>query len=270
MNPDDRDTHATRIPAPELAHDPAGPADPERRNLTLALLGLLGGGLLAEEAAALPLTAPLDFTTVNLLLKKYGLSLNGKADRSTSRDVLTLKAAPVYRTQYDFEVREMNGAGVVAPSYRTSVYEGRADFIHFDPDSVMGLEPCIRVAVDHGGLETYEHFAPATGAGTHERLRVEVQPGRSSFEFDWTIAAGGDMCIRTVVEAQQQSVELRQGPLQQGLPPLPFAWMIAERNGDGSLRTLMLATEDTHLPLRVRVGNRRYDLVNGELVPFAA
>lgn len=215
-----------------------------RRDLALALLGLLGGGAVASRVEALPLSARLDFFTINRLLAKYGMTMDGTTDRATGQDTIDTTIHPVTQTRYVSTIELPDDLGAIIPCIKTSYFDQITEFTHLMPSPTTGeIIPCIRTVIAHEHDRTIvpcisEHY---NAAGTAPLCRMAIPHEHE--------------------EATFSVLDPNAGPDSVAPLHLETHWA-----GDGSVRQARLAIGLQDLPLSIDVGGKHYELKGGELV----
>ena len=227
----------------DTATQPDAP-DRTRRDLALALLALLGGGTVASRVEALPLSAKLDFFTVNRLLAKYGIAMSGSEDRATRQDTIDTTIHPVTRTRYVSTIELPDDLGAIIPCIKTSYFDQITEFTHLMPNHDTGeVTACFRTVIAHESDRTIipcisEHY---NEEGTAPLCRLAVPLEHEEAEFSLLDPnAGPDSAAPLHMQTQWKP--------------------------DGSVASVRLAIGPQDFPLSIDVGGKHYELKGGELV----
>ena len=219
--------------------------DRTRRDLALALLALLGGGAVASRVEALPLSARLDFFTVNRLLAKYGIAMSGSEDRATRQDTIDTTIHPVTRTRYVSTIELPDDLGAIIPCIKTSYFDQITEFTHLMPNHDTGeVTACFRTVIAHDHHDrtiipcVSEHYNEE-GTSPLCRMAVPLEHEEATFSL----------------------LDPTAGPDSAAPLHLQTRWA-----GDGSVSEVRLAVGPENFPLSIDVGGKRYELKGGELV----
>lgn len=243
--------------------------DLDRRQLGLGLLAVVGGGLFANAAEALPRGARNDFKEASRILRPYGLKVDGSETRTG--DLIEVSALPVPNTGYDFLVNARAVAGGIQPCIKTSARGDDANFTHFHPASTGEIVPCVKTTIEGHTLSTHELFdADQGGAEPCWRETAQMLDGGHIGTITATHfhpASTGEIvpCIKTTIEGHSFAIyELLEADGKGGVDP---CFTVASQMPDGGgFSAVDVTIDNPRLPLRLYVGGRTYRLADGELV----
>jgi len=243
--------------------------DQSRRKLGLALLGLVGGGLVASKADAFPAGSQGNFNAASQVLSRYGVKVVG--DSSRGHDVLTFETAPQPSIEYAQVVGERGAFGEIIPCIKTAVNGDDASFTHFHAAESGEIVPCIKTSIfghDFGLTEIFD--ADQGGISPCWTVEAEMLEGAHIGTITATHLHPTDdglivPCVRTTIEGHSLATyEL----LETGIKgvAVPSLTMATQMQGGGALGETQVTVRNPNLPLAIVVGDKTYRLVNGELV----
>ena len=243
--------------------NPAGPTGVSRRQLGIAVMAVLAGGLgMAKTAQAFPRGSGGAFSAASRILAPYGVSVDG--DVRGSHDVLGFEIDPLPATEYDQTIGTRNRVGRMIPSINTQVFEDNARFTHFHPGEIV---PCVRTSIQGHSLATHELFDSDQG-GLEPCLKVESEMLEGGHIGTITATHFHDgaivPCIKTTIEghslAKYEVFDAADGDI------VPCVRVASEMLKGGVLGAVEITLDDDLTDFRLVVGSNTYTLVGGALV----
>ena len=181
-------------------NEPDSRPDARRRQLNVAVLAALAGGLgMATTAQAFPRSAKGQFNAASRILAPYGVAVGG--DDAGGHDRLDFEIAPLDNTEYTQVVGDRNRLGEIEPRWMTSVFGADASATHFHTRTSGEIVPCVKTRIENNeSLATHEVFdvtegdiIPCIKVATEMReggelgdVRIDIDPALAS--VNWSLA----------------------------------------------------------------------------------
>jgi hypothetical protein len=243
--------------------------DLNRRHLGLGLFALLGGSLAAKTAAAFEPAAQGNFNAASQVLKRYGVKVVG--DSSSGHDVLSFETAPQPGIEYAQVVGERGAFGEIIPCVKTAVNGDDASFTHFHASDTGEIVPCIKTRIEGHSFGVTEIFdAEQGGVEPCFRVEAEMLEGAHIGTITATHFHPADQgwiipCVRTTIEGHSLATYELLESNEKGGATTSLA-VVTQMLDGGVLGSTVVTVDNPNLPLALRVGDKTYNLVNGELV----
>jgi hypothetical protein len=251
-------------------NEPDSPHNVGRRQLNVAVLAALAGGLgmgMASTAQAFPRSAKGQFNAASRILAPYGVTVGG--DDASGHDRLDFEIAPLPNTEYTQVVGARNGLGEIEPHWMTSAYGKNASATHFHPGEIV---PCVRTTIEQDALATHELFDSAQrGIVPCFTVESEMLDGgrfgtiRATHFHDGAIIP----CIKTTIEGHSRAIhevfDTTEGDI---IPCIKVATEMLDRGALGRVEIAIdpdLTSVKVIVPGVTGVGAKTYELRGGAL-----
>ena len=253
-------------------NEPDSPHNVGRRQLNVAVLAALAGGLgmgMASTAQAFPRSAKGQFNAASRILAPYGVTVGG--DDASGHDRLDFEIAPLPATEYTQVVGGRNQRGEIEPHWMTSVYGNDASATHFHPGEIV---PCVRTKIEQDALATHELFDSAQrGIVPCFTVESEMLDGghfgtiRATHFHDGAIIP----CIKTTIEghslATHEVFDTTRPPATAGGAIDPCITVATQMLTGGALGDVRIGIDPALTSVKLVVGGKTYRLERGALVP---
>jgi len=252
-------------------NEPDSPPNVGRRQLNVALLAALAGGLgTATAAQAFPRSAHGQFNAASRILAPYGVTVGG--DDASGHDRMGFEIAPLPMTEYTQVVGARNRRGEIEPHWMTSVFGNDATATHFHPGEII---PCVRTTIEHDALATHELFdSDQRGIVPCFTVESEMLNGGHFGTIKATHFHDGAIvpCVRTTIQghslATHEVFETTEPPDTTGGAIVPCVKVATQMLKDGALGNVEIAIDPDLTSFKLVVGANTYTLRNGGLVPY--
>jgi hypothetical protein len=250
-------------------NEPDSPHNVGRRQLNVALLAALAGGLgMATTAQAFPRSANGQFNAASRILAPYGVTVGG--DDASGHDRLGFEIAPLPNTEYTQVVGARNRLGEIEPHWMTSVFGKDASATHFHPGEIV---PCVRTTIEHDALATHELFDSAQrGIIPCFTVESEMLDGGHFGTIKATHFHDGAIipCIKTTIEGHSLAIhevfDTAEPPESNGGDIVPCVKVATEMLKGGALGNVRIDIDPDLASVKLVVGGNAYKLERGALV----
>ena len=247
--------------------DEDSPPNLIRRQLGVGLLAVLGGSLgVVKTAQAFEPGSAGNFNAASRVLKSYGVTVSG--DTSRGHDSVNFQIVPLSGTEYTQTAGMLNRLGQMDPCFRTSVFDDDVSFTHFHDGAII---PCVKTAVEGHSLATHELFdADQGGIDPCYKVESEMLEGGhigyiTATHFHPNGEGGIDPCFRTTLEGHEFATFELFNAGGRGVDSPDFTVATQMLDG-GVLGAVDVSIDNLHLSFSLRVGDKTYHLVAGELL----